>query len=133
MSFAGPAIPVGSPTSTRFNLERPLTAVNVQIRFFSDAAGLVPIAPGAGTATLTATHEATMMRGTPISPELINSGAQVLSAFSSGSIVGAAAATWQELALGGGTATVTITPSALVPPPGAVTYSIVIDTEGRSP
>lgn len=133
MSFAGPAIPVGSPTSTRFNLERVHDSVNVQIRFFSDAEGLVPIAPGAGSATLTATHEATMMRGTPISPELIDSGAQVLSAFSSGAIVGAAAATWQELALGGGTATVTITPSALVLPPGAVTYSIVIDTEGRSP
>ena len=133
MSFAGPAVPVGAPTSTRFNFERPLGSVNVQIRFFSDAAGLVPIAPGVGSATLTATHEATMFRGTFGNPERISDGVQVLSSFAGGAIVAAAAATWQELALGGGTATVSITPSVLVLPPGAVTYSIVLDTEAKSP
>ena len=131
MSYAGPAIAVGSPVATRFNFNVTRGAVNVQIRFFSDAAGLVTIAGGTGSATLTATHSATMFRGSRLDPERIDAGADVDSTFNSTPIAGAVDGEWQEFALGGGTSVVVITPSVIAAPGGAVTYSIVVDAEVR--
>ena len=134
MSFAGPAIAVGSPVATRFNFNDRRLAVNVQIRYFSDAAGLATIAGGTGSATLTATHSAVMFRGTrnaATDATLIDGGAVVDSTFTSAAVVGAVDGEWQEFALGGGTSVIVVTPSVLVTPGGAVSYSIVVDAEVR--
>lgn len=131
MSYAGPAIAVGSPTGSRFNFNDRRLAVNVQIRFFSDASGLVTIAGGTGSATLTATHEATMFRGSRRDPEQIDAGANVESTFAMTAATGCVDGEWQEITLGGGTSSIVITPSSLALPAGAVTYSIVVDAEVR--
>lgn len=131
MSYAGPAIAVGSPVATRFNFNDRRLAVNVQLRFFTDADGLVSLAGGTGSATLTATHSAPMFRGSRRDPEQIDAGANVESTFAMTAIAGAVDGEWQELTLGGGTSSVVITPSALVVPGSAVTYSIIVDAEVR--
>lgn len=127
----GPAIPVAAPTATRCDFRAHVDGVNIQIRFFSDAAGLVPIAPGSGSATLTATSEAFAYRSPRSRGERVPAaGGRVASQWVSPAIVGAVGGVWNLLGLGGGTDTVTVTPSLIVPPGGAVSYSIGFDCDG---
>lgn len=133
MALVGPAIPVGAPVATTFDFPQYRVAVNAQIRFFSDAAGLVPIAYGTGSATLTATNRTAFVRGPRTDPSFIGgvSGTAIESGYAGGTIAGAVGGVWQEFTLGAGSTSLTITPSVIVPPGGAVTYAIVIDTEVR--
>lgn len=127
----GPAIPIASPTATRCDFRAHVDAVNVQIRFFTDADGLVPIAPGTGSATLTSTSDAVAYRSPRSAGERVPvSGDRVQSHWVSAAIVGAVGGTWNVMDLGAGTDTLTITPSVIVPPGGAVTYSIGFDCDG---
>jgi hypothetical protein len=131
MSYAGSAVLVGAPEGTRFNFNRTLMEVNVQIRYFSDAAGLVPIASGSGSATLTVTHSASMWRGTNAAPVRIADGDNVTSTFTSAAFVAVVDGKWQPVDLGGGASTITVTPSALAAG-AAVSYSIVVDADVRA-
>jgi hypothetical protein len=127
----GPAIPIASPTATRCDFGAHVDGVNVQIRFFADAAGLVPIAPGTGSATLTASSDAFAYRSPRAAGERVPvAGGRVTSQWDSPTLVGAVDGRWYLRGLGGGADTLTITPSAIVPPGGAVTYAIGFDCDG---
>jgi hypothetical protein len=128
MATAGPAIPILAPVATRFAFGDTLVAVNLQIRFFSDDAGLVPLAPGTGSATLTASHSSFWVRGEGFDAQRINGGALVPSTWPTAVIVAAPDGQWQERPLGGGATALIIVPSLIVAP-GAVTYSIVVDAK----
>lgn len=131
MSYAGAAVLVGAPEGTRFNFNHVVEKVNIQIRFFSDADGLVTIAGPTGSATLTVTHSATMWRGTQREPVRIDNGANVDSAFDMTAIAAAPDGEWQPIDLGGGASSIVVTPSVIVSG-AAVSYSIVVDAEVRA-
>jgi hypothetical protein len=131
MSYAGSAVLVGAPEGTRFNFNRTLMEVNVQIRFFSDAAGLTTIAGPTGSATLTVTHSASMWRGTNAAPIRIDDGANVVSAFTSTVYTLVPDGKWQPVDLGGGASSIVVTPSVILSG-GAVSYSIVVDADVRA-
>jgi hypothetical protein len=131
MSYAGAAVLVGAPEGTRFNFNHVVEKVNVQIRFFSDAAGLVTIAGPTGSATLTVTHSASMWRGTQREPVRIDDGANVISAFTSTVYTLVPDGKWQSVDLGGGASSIVVTPSVILSG-AAVSYSIVVDAEVRA-
>lgn len=120
-------VPTGPAFTTRLGCSR--EHVNVQIRFFSDVDGLVPVEPGTGSATLTPTNLTPMTAGTRSAPVRLSDGAAISSGYVAAStVVAAAGGVWQNIPLGAGATSVTITPT-LVTHPDAPTYRIVIDTE----
>lgn len=105
--------------------------MNVQVRFFTDTEGMVPLAPaGIGSRNIVATNQSVAYEGNPTRSTSRLTAFQ--SAINNGTFAAAADATWYELGLGGGLGQVTITATANVTPGGAVTYRIFVESAGAS-
>ena len=101
-------------------------AVNVQIVFYTDAAGTVPVDAGLGTATLTVTRQSVGYEGASAAPTLANVPMPV------SDIVGGVktlvpGAELQAFGLGGGANRVIATATAVVGGGGATHYRLMAD------
>lgn len=122
MAVASPALPLASTDAQAFTFSR-RTVLNVQVRFYLDAAGTVPIAAGTGSRDLTATNV------TPVFVERVAIHAPVENAIDGGTRAGCVGGTWYLLGLGGGLQQANIAASGGVDPGGAASYRIVVDVE----
>ena len=131
MALMSPPILVADATAVAFSFAQRVASVNVQVRFFTDAAGLVSLSPvGTGSRDVVATNVASAFQGPFSFPETTLSG--FVSAIDGGSLSAMKDGTWYELGLGSGMGNVIIAAASNVTPGGAVTYRIIVDTAGSS-
>jgi hypothetical protein len=124
-----PPIAVAAATAVKFTFSQYRSLVNAQVRFYTDAAGLLPLAVGTGSRDITATNTAEAFEGPFTSPGTAET---IVSGINGGTIVGAVDGTWYELDLGGGMQNVTLAAAANVTPGTAVSYRIFVDSPGSS-
>jgi hypothetical protein len=121
-----PPILVADATPALFNFTR-RAAVNVQVRFYTDAAGTVPSDTGLGSRDLTATNSSMFYergrdsgyRAKTLESEIDN-----------GALMACVGGTWYEMLLGGGMQQLTLAATGGADPPGAASYRIAVDAEG---
>ena len=130
MALLSPPILEAASTAVRFDFSQYRLAVNVQVRYYTDAAGTVEVTPlETGSRNITATNTSTGYEGlfrSPGVPQTFNSN------INNGTIAAAADGRWYELSLGGGLQNVTLVAAPNVPPGGAVSYRIIVDAPGDS-
>jgi hypothetical protein len=131
MALMSPPILVAASTAIKFSFSQRQASVNAQVRFYTDAAGLVELAPlGTGSRAVTATNTATAFEG------LFSSPGATLSNFDNdingGTITAAVDGRWYEIALGSGMGNLTLVAAPNVTPGTAVTYRIIVDAAGSS-
>lgn len=130
MSLISPPILVAAATPVNFTFRERRTVVNVQVRFYTDAAGTVEMGTrGTGTRDLTATNSSSGYQGAFSNPTAIG---PFTSNINNGAIVAMVSETWYELALGGGMGQLTLVAAANVDAPGSLSYRIIADSEGDS-
>lgn len=128
MALMSPPIAVADATAVRFDFSRYRDTVNVQVRFYSDAAGETELSPlGTGSRDLAITNTSTAFAGAFANPE-------VTQTFDSDvvSLAAVADGLWTEVDLGGGMNNITVTAAVDVSPGTAVTYRIIVDAPGSS-
>lgn len=128
--MSGP-IAVASATAYKFTFSGYQTSVNVQMKFYTDAAGETALAPlGTGSRDITATTTTSAFQGSFRNPEPATQ--TFTSNINGGSISAAVDGRWYELALGSGMQNVTLAAAANVTPGTAVSYRIIVDASGSS-
>lgn len=130
MALMSPPILVAAATAVKFSFLQYQRSVNVQTRFYTDAAGLVPLAIGTGARDITATNTASAYEGQFADPGTTES--SFVSSIDGGAISAAVDGRWYELGLGGGMQNVTLTAAVNVSPGTAVSYRIFVDAPGSS-
>lgn len=130
MALMSPPIAVADATPVNFDFSQYRASVNVQTRFYSDAAGLVEVTPGTGSRDISATNVSTAYEGDFSDPGTVIE--DFVSAIDGGAIAGAVDGRWYELTLGGGLDNVTLTAAANTTPGTAVTYRVFVDAPGSS-
>lgn len=130
MALMSPPIAVAASTAVSFSFGQYLSSVNVEVRFYTDAAGTAQMGTrGTGTRDLTAINTSTAYEGpfrNPVDTQTF------VSDINGGSITAAVSERSYELALGGGMQNVTITAAPNVNAPGSATYRIIVDAPGGS-
>ena len=106
-------------------------AVNVQIVFYTDAAGMVFVAAGLGTATLTVTRQTSGYEGESTAPTVANVPLPV-SDIVGGTKALVSGATLQGFGLGGGANRILLTATVIVGGGGATHYRLMADA-GEKP
>lgn len=106
-------------------------AVNVQIVFYTDAAGTLPVDAGLGTATLTTTRQTVGYEGDSVSPTLANVPMPV-SDFVGGVKSLVPGGTLSGFGLGGGANRIFLTATVVVGGGGATHYRLMADA-GEKP
>jgi len=107
-------------------------AVSLQIVFYEDAAGTVPIPPSAGgSATLSITRQCSAYTGSSVNPTRVN---LPVSAIDGGVEAAVPGATLKGFALGGGAESIFAQATAVVAPgaPVGVSYRLHVDASPRS-
>lgn len=132
MALVSPPIPVADDTPLDCELTIRRLSVNVQFRYYSDAAGTLEVVPrGGGTRDLVATNRASGFVGDFRNPTAVI--APFVSDVEGGTLSTAVSERWYELNLGSGFGQLTITAAGLgADAPGAATYRIVVDADGKS-
>lgn len=130
MALMSPPILVAASTAVAFTFSQRMPSVNVQVRFFTDAEGLIELAPvGTGSRDVTATNSATAFEGQFSDP---GTTLTFTSAINGGTLSAMVDGTWYELDLGSNMGNVIIAAAPNVTPGGAVSYRIIVDTAGSS-
>jgi hypothetical protein len=130
MSLISPPILVAAATPVNFTLRNRRTSCNVQVRFYTDAAGTVEMGTrGTGTRDLTATNSSSGYQGSFSAPTAIG---PFTSNINGGAITAMISETWYELGLGSGMGQLTLVAVANVNAPGSASYRIIVDSEGDS-
>lgn len=123
-------IAVASATAYKFSFAGYQASVNVQVKFYTDAAGTTPLAPlGTGSRDITATNTSTAFEGQFRNPTPTQT---FDSTIDDGTITGAVDGRWYEIPLGSGMQNVTLVAVANVTPGTAVSYRLIVDTQGSS-
>jgi hypothetical protein len=130
MALMSPPIAVADATPVLFSFSGYRTSCNVQVRFYTDADGIVSLSPlGTGSRALAFTNTSSAFEGAfadPGTEETFNSNIN-------GSAVAAAVdGTWYKVDLLAGLQNLTIASAANVTPGTAVTYRIIVDVQGSS-
>lgn len=129
MALMSPPILVAAATAVTFSFSGYRSNVNVQVRFYTDAEGLVPLAIGTGSRDLTATNTSSAFQGSIVSPGTEET---FVSNIDGGTLTAAVDGTWYELGLGGSMQNITLAAAANVNPGTAVSYRIFVDSPGSS-
>jgi len=130
MALMSDPIAVASSDPWAFTFSNYRSSVNVQVRFYTDLAGETEISPrGTGSRDLTATNIAPAYAGSQTNPTSVQ---KLTSDIFNGALAALPDGLWRELSLGGGLGQVTIVAAPNTTPPGALTYRIVVEAEGRS-
>ena len=130
MALMSPPILVAASTAVAFTFAQRQSSVNVQVRFFTDAAGLVELSPlGTGSRDVTAINTASAFEGQFADPGTVLG---FTSDINGGTLAAMADGKWYELGLGAGMGNVTIAAAPNTTPGTAVSYRIIVDTAGSS-
>ena len=131
MALMSPPILVADATAVVFRFSQRQATVNAQVRFFTDAAGLVELLPvGTGSRNVTATNSASAFEGEFADPGTTLT--DFVSAIDSGTLTGMVDGTWYEFNFGSGMGNVILSAAVNVTPGGALSYRIIVDTAGSS-
>ena len=131
MALMSPPILVAASTAVEFAFSQRQASVNAQVRFYTDAAGLVELSPlGTGSRDFTATNTSSAFQGQFSDPgtELRNFASNI----DGGTLAAAADGKWYEIDLGSGMGNVTLVAAPNVTPGTATTYRIIVDAAGSS-
>ena len=130
MALMSDPILVAASTPWSFAFSNYRSSVSVQVRFFTDANGLVEVGTrGTGSRDLTATSVSRAYSGRSTNPTAVLS---LVSDLSSSTISALPDGQWAELLLDGGLGQVTIVAAPNVTPGGAITYRIIVEADGYS-
>jgi len=133
MALIGPPIPVADATSVLFDFRNYQRSVNAQVRFYTDLAGLVPLSPtGTGSRDITTTNTSSGYEGAFSNPVELPTVSPFVSTIENGVIAAAVDGQWYEILLGGGMQNVTLSSAAVVTPGTAVSYRLIVDSNGDS-
>ena len=131
MALMSDPILVADATPWSFAFSNYRSSVSVQVRFFTDLAGLVEVGSrGTGSRDLTAWNVSSAYSGKSTKPTATLR--NFTSDLTNGTITGVPDGRWTELLLDGGLGQVTIAAVANTPVGGSVTYRIIVDAEGHS-
>lgn len=130
MAIMSPPILVAAATPINFVLRRRLVAVNIQVRFYTDADGLVEVGTrGTGSRDITATNISSAFEGVFGNPTRVVP--NIVSDLENGTVTAMVDGKWIELLLGGaGLGQLTIAAATNTNPAGATSYRIIVDAEG---
>lgn len=130
MALMSPPILVGASTAVAFTFSQRQSSVNVQVRFFTDTAGLVELAPlGTGSRDVTATNSSSAFQGPFSNPGTTLS---FVSDINGGTLTGMVDGKWYELDLGANMGNVILVAAPNVSPGTAASYRIIVDVAGSS-
>lgn len=130
MALMSPPIANADATAVTFTFAQYRTSVNVQVRFYTDAAGTAEMGTrGTGTRDVTATNTSTAYEGNFANPGTTQ---PFVSDIDNGTIAAMVSEEWNEISLGGGMQNVTLVATVDVDAPGSVVYRIIVDAAGSS-
>ena len=126
MAVMSPPIPVASSDAQIFQFKGLVDTCNVQVRFFSDAAGTVEIAPGTGSRDITATTLVSAYEGPAGRPTAVVT--DVLTGLDRGTLAAAVDGVEYALDFGAGAPNVRLVVAPNVTPGGAATYRVYVSS-----
>jgi hypothetical protein len=128
--MSGP-IAVADATPWSFQFVNFRTAVNVMVRFYTDAAGTVDVGTlGTGSRDVTATNVSAAYQGNATRPT--ETMRDIACNIYNGTVTAMPDGQWREFSLGGGLGQITIAAAANVNPGGALAYRIFVEAVGTS-
>jgi len=126
MAVMSPPILVANSDAQVFQFKGSVATCNVQVRFFSDDAGTVEIAPGTGSRDITATTLVSAYEGPAGRPTAVVT--DVLTDLELGTLAAAVDGVEYALDFGSGVPNVRLVAAPNTTPGGAVTYRVYVES-----